>query len=55
MQQTGDIYSSRIGLHFVESTSRTHYILEELRNVGLGGQKVDFLYGSTRTSSSVVN
>ena len=26
--------------------SRTHYVLEELRDVGLAGRKVDFLYVS---------
>ena len=44
MQQTGDISSSPFDSWFTESTSRTHRILEELRDVGLAGHKVDFLY-----------
>jgi hypothetical protein len=48
MQQTGNIPSPRIGSQFTESASRTHHILEELRDIGLAGQKVDFLYDSAR-------
>ena len=55
MQQTGHISSSLRGLPFTESTPRTHYILKELRDVGLTGQKVDFLCVSTKTHSSSVN
>ena len=33
-----------IDFWFAEFTSRTHRILEELRDVGLTGHKVDFLY-----------
>ena len=54
MQQTGDISSPCVGLYFTESTSRTHYILKELRDVGLAGRKVDFLYDSLRTCISSV-
>ena len=35
-------------MHFTEPASRTHYILKEIRDVGLVGQKVDFLYDSMK-------
>ena len=47
MQQTGDISFPCIVSQFAEPASRTHRILEDLRDVGLVGRKVDFLYGST--------
>jgi len=43
MQQTGNISSPCISPQFAESTSRTHHILEKLRDIGLAGRKVDFL------------
>ena len=49
MQQIGNIVSPSNDLHFAESASRTHHILEPLRDVGLAGRKVDFLYDSMRT------
>ena len=54
MQQTGVIFSPLRGFDFTESTSRTHHILKELRDVGLTGRKVDFLYASTKTRFSAV-
>ena len=52
MQQTGEISPPDISLHFIESVSRTHYILKELREVGPAGQKVDFLYDFMKISVS---
>ena len=54
MQQTGEISPPSVSLHFAQSVSRTHYILNELLDVGLAGQKVDFLYDSTRICSSFI-
>ena len=54
MQQTGVIFFPLRGFDFTESTSRTHHILKELRDVGLTGRKVDFLYASTKTRFSAV-
>ena len=48
MQQTGDASSPLHSLHFAKPATRTHYILKELRDVGLAGRKVDFLYGSMK-------
>jgi len=48
MQRTGNISSPLCGLHLTESAARTHYILKELRDVGLTGKKVDFLYVSVK-------
>lgn len=45
MQQTGKT-SPTPDSHFTDFATRTHYILKELREVGLTGQKVDFLYVS---------
>ena len=48
-QQIGDASSPRIDLNFAYVIHfRTHYILKELRDVGLAGQKVDFLYDFMR-------
>lgn len=44
MQQTGDTPPPRASPDLAEYISRTHYILKELRDVGLAGRKVDFLY-----------
>jgi len=44
MPQTGDVPSPCVCLRFTESTLRTHHISKELRDVGLVGQRVDFLY-----------
>ena len=47
MRQTGDVSSAATATQFTKPTSRTHRILESLRNIGLSGRKVDFLYDST--------
>lgn len=35
-------------IHLAEFSTRTHYILKELREVGITGKKVDFLYVSRK-------
>jgi len=44
MQQTGAVFSPFLGLRFTESALRTHHIIKAFRDVGLVGQRVDFLY-----------
>jgi len=48
MQRIGNTSHLHDGLQFAKSTSRTHYISKELREGGLVGQKVDYLYVSMR-------
>ena len=43
---TGDTSSTSM-TYLTELAIRTHYILKELREVGVTGKKVDFLYVST--------
>ena len=54
MQQTGDIPSSSHDLHFAEPITRTHYLLKQLRDVGMTGKKVDFLCVSMKFRFSSV-
>lgn len=46
-QQTGELSAEGFP-PFVEPLSSSHYILNELRNAGLKGRKVDFLYVSEK-------
>ena len=48
MQQTGNVSSPLRGLYLAEPTTRTHYILKELRDIGLTGNKVDYLCVSVK-------
>jgi len=60
-QQTGDISSALHGLHFAGPVTRTHYLLKQLRDVGITGKKVDILcvsmgicFSSTKLTSPQV-
>ena len=55
MRQTGDGSSTYIDRRLTESALRTHYILKELRGVGLTGRKVDFLYDLTGICFHLLN
>ena len=54
MQRTGDASCLHDGIQFAESAFRTHYLSKELREVGLAGQKVDYLYVHMRACFSSV-
>ena len=48
MQQTGETSSPLCDLRLTESAIRAHWILKELRDVGMTGKKVDYLCVSVR-------
>jgi len=52
MQRTGGLSFYEL-LPLPEPASSSHYILEELRDVGLKGRKVDFLYAFAKILSSL--